>query len=291
MTNNLKRAIDTDLGGLRTTQRERAMIFSNVLEGKKVKKKLSVAFVLTMVLVLLAAGALAALLSSKEFVSQIMAPLAVKDSTEKWTSVQTNEILRLAEENGLTITDEIRKYLDSVDGTYKESLMRAFAKIDLGFYPASWSIEDQAWYDELLVKCGFSDKQTRFVPTADEISMEQAITTAISYISDTFGDLVDITDEKRYRRFVEYREFVEQDNIISPRMWYIRYESLDSALSSYDFVISSEGTIKEANSEPGIKSMQGTSTVESVLDYYTVDSKDMDGIAKRCGTSSSGAWT
>lgn len=59
MTNNLKRAIDADLSRLRTTERERAMILENALEGRQVKKKLSVAFVLIMTLLLIAATALA----------------------------------------------------------------------------------------------------------------------------------------------------------------------------------------------------------------------------------------
>jgi len=59
MANNVKRAIDTDLCCLHTTERERAAIYQNVLEGNTVPKKLSVAFVITMILVLLAAAALA----------------------------------------------------------------------------------------------------------------------------------------------------------------------------------------------------------------------------------------
>lgn len=59
MTNNLKRAIDTDLSRLRTTERERAAILKNALEGRKVKKKLSAAFVLVMALLIIASAALA----------------------------------------------------------------------------------------------------------------------------------------------------------------------------------------------------------------------------------------
>ena len=69
--NNLKRAIDTDLSRLRTTERERSMILENALEGKKVKKKLSVAFVLMLVLVLAAAVALAYTLLSNQYFEDV----------------------------------------------------------------------------------------------------------------------------------------------------------------------------------------------------------------------------
>lgn len=63
MTNNLARAIDTDLSGLRTTQLERVMILENALGGKKVKKKLSVGFVLAIVLLLAMMGVALATIS------------------------------------------------------------------------------------------------------------------------------------------------------------------------------------------------------------------------------------
>ena len=261
MTNNLKRAIDTDLGGLRTTQRERAMIFVSALEGKKVKKKLSVAFVLTIILVLLAAGALAALLSSKEFVNQIMAPLAVKDSSQKWTSEQTDEIIRLAEENGLTITDEIRKHLDGVDGTYKEELMRAFAKIDLGFYPASWSIEDQAWYDELLVKCGLKDERTRFMPAGNEISETQAVEAAIAYTNAQFRPNVNLTDESLYTRYAQY--MLSEDSAgMSCKIWDIEYEAKDASNPSYYIIVSSDGIVN--TQESYLKKQTGMSLSDKI---------------------------
>ena len=59
MTNNLKRAIETNLSGQRVDARQRAEILKNALRGKKVKKKLSAGFVLAFVLVLLTVSALA----------------------------------------------------------------------------------------------------------------------------------------------------------------------------------------------------------------------------------------
>ena len=59
MPNNVKHAIDQTLHSLRTTEDERSAILTNCLEGRSVKRKVSVAFVMTVILVLLAATALA----------------------------------------------------------------------------------------------------------------------------------------------------------------------------------------------------------------------------------------
>ncbi len=248
MANNLKRAIDTGLGCLRTTERERVMIFKNALEGKKVKKKLPAAFILTVVLVLLAAGALAAiLLGSKDFAGEVMAPIAANDSSEKWTLEQTNEIIRLAEKNGLAVTEEIRKHLNDADGTYKESLMRAFVKIDLGFYPASWSIEDQAWYDELLVKCGLKEERTRFLPENGEASESQAESIAVQYIREQFSKDAQVTDQGVYTRYVQY--MLSEDKAGSRRkIWDIEYEAKPQEAPSFYICILSDGTVLEEES-------------------------------------------
>ena len=59
MQNNLKRAMDTGLRTLRTTEGEQAQILRFCLDGRKVKHKLSAAFVTALILILLAATALA----------------------------------------------------------------------------------------------------------------------------------------------------------------------------------------------------------------------------------------
>ena len=152
MRNNpVKRSIDANLAGLRVTERSRTMIMNTVGEEKPMKKKVSVALVLAIVLALLTIGALAALLGSKEFVGNVLAPKAAINASDKWTQEEVQEILRIAEENGIALSDENLARLQSGDGYFKEELMRLFAKVDLGFYPSTWSLEDQAWYDQFLV--------------------------------------------------------------------------------------------------------------------------------------------
>ena len=74
--------------------------------GKPMKKRISVGFVLAVVFTLLAASALAAvLLGGRDFVEQIMAPKAVENPSQNFTKEEIAEILKIAEENNLTLSD------------------------------------------------------------------------------------------------------------------------------------------------------------------------------------------
>jgi len=57
--NHVKRAIDTNLSCLHVTKQDTLIIMNHVREGKKVKKKLSVAFVFVLAVLLLAVTAFA----------------------------------------------------------------------------------------------------------------------------------------------------------------------------------------------------------------------------------------
>lgn len=231
---------------------------------KPMKRKISIGLVFALVILLFVMGAVAAVvLSGKQFVGEVLAPKVTETTSNRWTQEELDEILRVANEYGVELTDDVRERLEKADGEYKEELMRAFAKTELGFYPATWSIEDQAWYDKLLVQCGLMDFQTRFVPEGDEILEEQALSVATTYIRDVYQDDMDVTDGGVYRRFVEYRQFVDRDNTISPKKWYITYEALDLSHSSYHFTLLTDGTVEEARCEPGI-SAQGEMTITPV---------------------------
>ena len=135
----------------------RNMLFAMPAEtgkkGKPMKKRISVGFVLAVVFTLLAASALAAvLLGGKDFVEQIMAPKAVENTSQNFTKEEIAEILKIAEENNLTLSDVDVYRLNHLgeSGYSKEELMRRFVKTEYGFYPAAWPIEVQPWYEQLL---------------------------------------------------------------------------------------------------------------------------------------------
>lgn len=239
--------------------RMRDMIQSMPAERKEkpMRKKLSAGFVLALVLCLLTAGALAAaLLGGKDFVDQIMAPKAAETASEKYTSDEVKEILRIAEENGLTLSDHDRERLrrleNAEEGYWKEELMRLFVKTEYGFYPAAWPIEVQHWYEEMLEACG---QGTGFicsaVPEEGEILQEEAIRIAIDYIHANYDPDVDVTDESLYARFMTYSHTFKNP-LLREKQWWIEYEAQDLYHADYELTISPQGEVKTAVTRVGV---------------------------------------
>ncbi len=251
MKNRIRHAINVNLSGMYATKPSRAAIMQRVHGGVKAKKKLSLGLILALALTLLVIGALAAvLLAHKEFVDEVLAPKASENASDMWTQEEMNDILRTALENGVTLSEDVIKRLEKADAGYKEEIMRAFVKEELGFYPSTWSIEDQAWYDQLLVDCGLYAKRTRFVPEGDEITQQQALDIALAYIREHFDAKAAVTEPTLYRRHMGYQ--AHNDNLYSKgRQWTIEYEPLDNAHSCYTVILLSDGTVKDATRDLG----------------------------------------
>lgn len=279
---SIRQALDARFSGVtgRLGDAERVLRLAKG-EEKPVKKKLSAAFVLVMVLVLAAVTALAVgLLSGREFVQQVVAPIAQEDASDKWTREQAQAIIRQATENGLRLPDDALARLEKADSVYKEELMRAFAKIELGFYPASWSLEDQAWYDELLVRCGLRENRSRFLPEPGEISEEKALQTAIQYIHDAFSFEGNVTDAEVYKRYIQY--MLSEDVAGNPtKVWDIEYESVVADMPSFYICITPDGTVIKEDSYMNGSATVTASNVNTTInelcdkivqnDFYTVD--------------------
>lgn len=169
----------------------------------------------------------AVLLSGKDFVDHFLAHLSQQTADAQWTDEELERILSLAEENGAKITEDIRSTLESSDPVYKEELLRLFTKIDRGYSLAAWPLEEQVWYDELLVNYGLKAKYTRFVPAVGEISEEEALGIARNYILDNWQD--DVT-QGQYTRYMQYMLFEDDESCTMRKIWDIEYEAEDGTV-------------------------------------------------------------
>lgn len=226
-----------------------------------------VALTLAIGLAFCSLGAHGEAMSSKEFVENALAPKAVQNESDRWTQEEVEEILRIGEENGLFLSEGDLAQLREGDGEYKETLMREFAKVDLGFYPSTWSIEDQAWYDQLLLDCGLSDRRTRFLPEEGEKTEAEAEAIAIQYILDHYDGAVDVTDETTYRRHAQYMLWSDEGD----KIWDIEYVGLDLTHDTYVALVTPQGNVREDESRhyPGLR-LEGeeVSTPNEVDDRY-----------------------
>ena len=209
--------------------------------GFVVKKKMSTGLFFAVILMLVTVTAVAAiLLSGKDFVNLFLAPMSSQTEADVWNEEELNQILVLAEENGLKINDDIRSALASSASIYKEELMRMFMKIDLGFYPATWPLEEQASYDELLVKYGLKEERTRFLPVEGEISEEEAIDIAEKYVLENWN--VDL-NEGQYTRYTQYMLSQDDESGIVSKIWDIEYEAADG--TTYVVCLRPDGSVIE----------------------------------------------
>ncbi|MBR3016038.1 MAG: PepSY domain-containing protein [Clostridia bacterium] len=224
-------------------------------EGKPVKRKFSVGLVLACVLILLAATALAAvLLGGKEFVDKIMAPKAAETASDSFTKEEIAEILRIAEENNLALSDEDMYRLNHLDesGYFKEELMRRFVKTEYGFYPDAWPIEVQHWYEQMLHAVGLQEgPQVNVLPEGDEYTQEQILQIARDFIHQKYDPDVNLDDPEKYQRFLTYREFQLGEGL-KARQWNLNYEARDLYGMDYCLVLDSAGNIKNEYTVDGI---------------------------------------
>ncbi len=269
MRNRVKQAMNAHLSALHATNASRAAIMQKVRGEFKMKRKLSLGLILALALTIIVIGALAAvLLTHKEFVDQVMAPKASENNSDVWTREEMDAILRIAKEYGVELTEDTLLRISRADLNYKEETMRLFAKQELGFYPSTWSIEDQAWYNQVLVDSGLIAQRMCFVPEGNEISQQQALDIAQNYIKESYDANAAVTDTSKYRRHMTYQAF--SDNLYNKgKQWYIGYEPLDSSLSQYTFLILPDGTVKEAKRELGLtEAGRAPLTANENLDLY-----------------------
>ncbi len=275
-------AIDTTLSGLqadpwlaqRVVNRERT-------SEPVVKKKLSFILVLVIVLILITVTALAiSLLSGKRFIEDTLAPQSTISDEKVWTPEEIEEIRRQIKEQGIVITPEIETKLMTINPVYKEELMRSFMKMDLGYYPASWPLEEQAWYDELLVELGLKDERTHFLPENNEISENRALEIARGYILQKWN--IDVKDNEQYVLRIQYILTTNENNNYVKR-WDITYEGTFNNVS-YVISLTPEGHIIdqdcyavniEASEEKKDQPVDSNANVMILMwqdDFYTVES-------------------
>ena len=246
------------------------------------KKKISMAAILVAALMLITVTALAvALLSGKQAVKEVLVPIATQSEEKVWTHDELDMISRQLADQGFTVTDDIRQKLSATDPLYKEQLLRRFMKMDYGEIPASWPLEEQAWYDELLVKYRLKEERTRFVPEEGEISEEQALSIARNYILETWQ--TDVSEDGRFELYIQYM-LTEDPAGNRCKRWDITYDQADHS-RYYAISITPTGEIAAAEvsseQEEILDDQQQTDTGKEVLDlmiamwqddFYTVES-------------------
>ena len=247
------------------------------IEEEPVVKKLSVGLVFAIVIMLVAVTALAvALLSAREIVEEYGVPIAQQSEGEAYSAEETNILLELARENGIEFSENgmrnINRFLSRGEGYYKQELLMELAKAEFGSDPASWTLEEQKWFDDVCVATGIFDQPQKALPGENEITQEQAVRIAEDYIHAQYGSSINLNDAKVYNVGIQYIDGNE-DGAYPGCYWTILYRPLSVETTGYDIYINSQGEVWNTSVRPGITGVQGASAAEIGRKFTEVTSE------------------
>ncbi len=220
-------------------------------ERPVMKRKMSIGLAIALLLCLLTVGALAvALLSNRELVEQEVLPMAQENDASGLNEVFTHEelgrILALAEENGISLdaNGSIRKAYARGDGYWEEEVIMAIAKDAFGPYPGQWTLEEQFWFEEVMVAIGFKDYNAARIPGENDLTYDAAYNLAKEHLLAEYGIAGEILDDRgQYKLWRGYHAYLGEEGSIQPPTWYFWFEPKDVALTEYELKLDRDGAV------------------------------------------------
>jgi hypothetical protein len=237
--NELRRVMDACLPGLEDRSDFDRNVLQQVRGEIKVKKRLSVGFVLVIVLILVIATALA-LVTLRE-----TAPLIAQTEQDDgyfsdWPVEKKIEVISaLIEEGYIEETDDIKQIIGTDLSQDEKSRIadEAIAKFvgqdanEVGFLTImqaawgpfdKWTYEEKAWYSQLMEDVGVdSDGKTVYVEPTGTVDEQKALAIARSAIAKGYGVDESVLDDYSYLISFEIPESAEPGDTQS--YWHVTY--------------------------------------------------------------------
>ena len=237
--NDIRRVMDACLPGLENRPDFERDVLRQVRGEIKVKKKLSVGFVLVIVLVLAAVTALAAM-TLNAYYEKAIEKEGESGRIQDWSTADKITLVDWMVEAGIQLDAEQVEMLHSntLTDTEKENLV---SKIINGYYPSrdgilttidiiakdkgpigTWSLEDKAWYSEMQVKYNNGVTNTRnILPAENDLAEEQAISIAFEYYQREYGLSEEYLQSARAENY--FQECVIDDEGTLGKRWRLNF--------------------------------------------------------------------
>jgi len=261
----IRHAVDTRLSGLEGDPWMMQRVLSNAKGETKVKKKLSVGFVLVMVLVLATVAALAAVTWNalyektieKEGQSGLIQFWSTSDKValvdwmvEAGAKLDDAKVVQLhdgslsEEQQGALAMELIRDYFPARDGilTSVDIIAKEKGPIE------NWSLEDKAWFSKMLEKYQPEEVgSVNLLPDGDDITQEQAIEIMYAYYEKQYGLTRNDFDETKMT--VSFSENTWDDGSGPERLqtWNMDLWLKNDSDHPMSIAILPDGTVKQAN--------------------------------------------
>ena len=207
MRERIQQALNAQMSGVRTSPAERSRMLENAIGGTKVKRKLTVGLVFAIILVLMTAAAVATiLLTHEEIVEQVAVPLAVGNDSDlsvkqSYSAEELAELVRNLNENGITLKENnaIMQALRTGNGYYEEEAIMEICREAFGGYYRTWTLEQQQWFNNLMVDIGFHENYEDSLPGEDNMTYEQAEAFAFETLKKMYGEDLHPEDRTIYK--------------------------------------------------------------------------------------------
>jgi hypothetical protein len=260
----VRAAIDDCLSGVDQMPSLRLDIIRKARGEVKVKKKLSVGFVLVMILVLVTVAALAAVTWSalyekaieKEGQSGLIQDWSASDKValvdwmaEAGAKLDDTKVAQLhdgslnEEQQGVLAMELIQDYFPARDGilTSVDIIAKEKGPIE------NWSLEDKAWFSEMLLKYQPEEVgSVNLLPDGDDITQEQAIEIMYAYYEKQYGLTRNDFDETKMT--VSFSENTWDDGSGPERLqtWNLDLWLKNDSDHPLSIAILPDGTVKQA---------------------------------------------
>ena len=193
---------------------------------------------------------------------------------EKFTNEELARIVALAQENGITLSASILNALEKGEGYWEEEVIMSLAKAQFGPIPGQWTLEEQYWFEEMVVAIGFKDYNQCRVPGEGELTYEEAYAKAVQLFLDEgwLTDPVILEDRIKYDLWRSYLAVRGEDGTIDSPVWNFRFEPCDVNLPTLSVEMSHTGEILNQGYMPGLEERlaAGEITPLEISDLFTM---------------------
>lgn len=271
--NDIRRVMDACLPGLENRPDFDRDVLRHVRGEIKVKKKLSVGFVLVIALVLAAVTALAAM-TLNAYYEKAIEKEGESGRIQDWSTADKITLVDWMVEAGIEL-DEAKVAQLHNDGLSEDAKGTLAMEIINGYYSARdgiltsvdiiakekgpieyWSLEDKAWLSEMMAKYQPEEvSSVNLLPTKGDITQEQAIEIMYAYYEKEYGLKRNDFDESKMTISFSEGTWDDGDDPQRLKTWGMDLWLKSDAEHPMGISILPDGTIKHA-SAPYVRSWQ-----------------------------------
>ena len=269
-------AVDTVLSGLQPDPWLYQRVAARLEEGEKqVKRKISTALVIALIIVMISAVAVAAtLLTHKEVVEQVAIPMAVDNDgkvgvNDTYSAEELAELVRVLNENGITLEENstIMQLMQNGQGYYEEETIMEICRQAFGGNYYTWTLEEQDWFEHLMVDIGFHESYVSRLPGKDNMKYEDAEAFAFSRLRQKYGQGLEAENRGIYQLS---RQFYYDSDNGEKAAWSFTLEPLNVEHGQYSIRFLDEDPVGTAYVSANIPDWTKPYTASQLLNQFHV---------------------